>query len=191
MTDDQPQEPAPARTNNRSPGYLTHLVLCALAVTVAYFAGTPEVTRDFTERQERDFHVAAARAAHDSGKGGQVFFALSHLRSGKVDLEGLSFLLPAGEIRIDVEGHDLHKVTVLERHADWQLIEYVYGNSHTSVSRYRAYKDRVEPVSYRVTMHFGLFVFAIVALIAALLASTLVNAVWNALARRNKGPEAA
>ena len=179
------------KTKANSPGYLTHLVVYAVAVTAMYFVSTPEVTGPFNERQERDFHIAAAKLTKDSNDTTYVAFSLAQLKTGKVDLASVSFLLPEGNIKIDVSGHDLHKVTVLERHPDWQLVEYDYGNTHNSSSRYRAFKDRIEPVSYRITMDMGLFFSAIVLLIPASIVSILINAIWRAIVRRKKAADVA
>jgi hypothetical protein len=174
-------------TKGSSPGFLTHLVVYAVMLVAMYHTGTPEVTGNFTERQERDFHVAAVNLA----KGATPEpVSLGQIKAGKVDMSSLSFLLPQGDIKVAVPGHDFHKVTVLERHADWQLVEYRYGNGHDSVSRYRAFRDRVEPVSYRVTLDPGLLFNAIVLLIPAWIVAALINAVWNAVARRRKKPGA-
>src|SRR5438552_455272 len=146
MTQNKTEE----KTKGSSPGYLTYLVVYVVMVTAMYFASTPEVTGNFTERQERDFHIAAVSLTKAAKDTSYVAFSLAQFKTGKVDLASVSFLLPQGDIKIDVPG--LHKVTVLERHPDWQLVEYHYGNTHDSISRYRAFKDRIEPVSYRITM---------------------------------------
>lgn len=170
-----------------SPGRLTHFVVYAVALTVMYFARTPEITGNFTENQASHFHVAAVRLKAEPNKGGYAAYSLAQLNSGKVDLASLSFLLPQDVIASDalgIVGHDTHRVRVLERHPDWQLVEYQYGNTHDSVSRYRAFKDRIEPVSYRVTMHMGLMLAAIVLLFPAWIVGAIINAIWNAIARR-------
>jgi hypothetical protein len=151
-------------------------------VTIMYFTSTPEVVGNFSEREERDFHVAAVRLKMGANESKFVGYSLSYINSGKVDLASVSFLLP--EESIDIPGGDIHTVTILEHHPDWQLVEYRYGNTHDSVSRYRAFKGRIEPVSYRITMHPGVVFWALVLLIPAWLIGALINAVWNALARR-------
>jgi hypothetical protein len=178
-------------TKGSSPGYLTHLVVYVVAVTAMYFVSMPEVTGNFTERQERDFHVAAVSLTKDAKDANYVAFSLAQLKTGKVDLASVSFLLPQGDIKINIPGADLHKVTVLERHPDWQLVEYHYGNTHDSISRYRAFKDRIEPVSYRITMDMGLVFSAIVLLIPAAIVSALINAIWKRVARRRQTSDVA
>ncbi len=171
----------------RSPGYLTHLTLYVVAATVLYFVSTPEITGNLTERQQRDFHVAAFSSSTNVASP----VSLAQVQSGKVDLGSVSFLAPAGDITVTTSGHDLHKVTVLERHPDWQLVEYHYGNSHDSTSRYRAFKARVEPVSYRVTMDMGLFLSAVMLVVPVWIVAAAINALWNRIARRTKASEQA
>jgi len=181
VTDDKPKR--------SFPGHLTGLVVYAAALIALYFQSTPEVTGSFTEKQQRDFHVAAVRLGKDANDTSYAAYSLAQVKAGKVDLASMSFLLPRDVI--DIPGGDLHKVTVVERHPDWQLVEYRYGNTHDSISRYRAFKDRIEPVSYRITMHMGLAFGAIVLLIPAWIVSAVVNAIWNAVARRKKSSDAA
>ena len=178
------------KANGSSPGWLTHLVVYVVAVTAMYFGSTPEVTGDFSERQERDFHIAAVKRKKDANDADYVAVTLAALKAGKVDSASMSFLLPQDVVDIS-PGGDLHKVTVLERHPDWQLVKYNYGNTHDSVSRYRAFKDHIEPVSYRLTMDMGLFFSAIALLIPASLVSVLINAIWRLVARKKKAPNVA
>jgi|SRR5579859_97695 len=174
-----------ADNTKRSPGYVTHLVVYVLAVTVMYFVSTPEITGKLSDRQQRDFHVAAFSPSTNVA----YPVSLAQLNDGKVDLGSVSFLAPPGDITVSASGHDLHKVTVLERHPDWQLVEYHYGNSHDSKSRYRAFKARIEPVSYRVTMDIGLFLSAVILVVPAWIVAALINAVWNRAARMTKRSE--
>jgi len=190
MTQGNTKDKTKEEAKGSSPGYLTHLVVYVVAVTAMYFASTPEVTGNFTERQERDFHVAAVSLSKDGNDANIVALSLAQLKAGKVDLASVSFLLPEGSIKVNIPS-DLHKVTVLERHADWQLVEYQYGNTHDSTSRYRAFKDRIEPVSYRITMDMGLFFSAIVLLIPASIVSALINVIWKRVTRRKRLSDAA
>lgn len=171
------------------PGKLTHVAVFAMAFTALYVTGTPEITGNFSESQERGFHVAAIKLIKDEGKARYASYPLSFIKAGKVDSATVSFLLPEDRIErsdIDVPGGDLHQVAVLERHPDWQLVEYRYGNTHDSISKYRAFTDRVDPVSYRVTSHPGLFLGAIVLLFPVWIVSALTNAVWRKVATRRK-----
>jgi len=115
------------KTKGSSPGFLTHLLVYGVAVTAMYFASTPEVTGNFTERQERDFHIAAVSRAKGAKEARYVGISLAQLKAGKVDLASVSFLLPPGDIKISIPSSDVHKVTVIERHPDWQLVEYYFG----------------------------------------------------------------
>lgn len=168
-------------------GFLAFLVVYALMLVAMYFVSTPEVRGNFSERQERDFHVAAITPKDPN----PVAVSLAQLKAGKVDLSSTIFLLPDGNIRMNVQGHDLHMVTVLERHPDWQLVEYHYGNTHDSISRYRAFKDRIEPVSYRITMHPGMVLTAVVLLVPAWVVYALMKAVWKRVAARGRTADAA
>jgi hypothetical protein len=193
MSQDNTKDKAKERTKS-SPGHLTHFVVYVVALTAMYFASTPEVTEHFTEGQERDFHVAAIKLIKDAnGVEGPVYMAysLQLLKSGKVDLASVSFLLPQDAVNVFPDSGDINKATVLERHSDWQLIEYQFGNSHDSISRYRAFKDRIEPVSYRMTMNVGLFLGAIVLLIPVWIVSAVINAVWKAVTGRRKSGDKA
>ncbi|MSQ53031.1 MAG: hypothetical protein EXR28_14215 [Betaproteobacteria bacterium] len=178
-------------TIDRSPGSLTKYVVYALALPVMYFAMTPEITGNFNEGQARGFRVAAVKQIKDAnGAAATDYFAytLLQIQSGKIDMASVSFLLPQNIVNVFPDSGDENSATVLERHLDWQLIEYRFGNSYSSTSRYRAFKDRVEPVSYRITMGIGLFFGAIFLLIPVWIVSAAINAIWNAVTRRNERP---
>lgn len=186
MTQEIAKDKTKEETQGISPEFLTHFVVYVIAVTVMYFVWTPEVTGNFTEREERGFHVAAVSLTKGTKDASYVPFTLAYLKTGKVDLSSVSFLLPQGDIKINIPGAELHKVTVLERHPDWQLVEYRYVNTNNSTSRYRAFKDRIEPVSYRITMGMALVFNLIALLIPAVIVSALINAIWKSVARRRK-----
>lgn len=155
------------------------------AVTIMYRVATPEMAGPaLTEREERNFRVAALRLKPAPQEAKFVGYTLSSIRSGKVDPSAISFLLPNEPFEI-AQG-DIHSVSVLERHAEWQLVEYRFANTYDSVSRYRAFKDRIEPLSYRITMHPGVFIWAFLLLIPAWLVGALVNLVWPRLSREEK-----
>ena len=174
-----------------SPGCMTHFLIYAVAAGAMYFAGTPEITGNFSAAQERDFHIAAVRTAPSAGDGRFVALTLAALNAEKIDAASLTFLLPDGADRVNIPGGDIHEVIVLERHPDWQLLEYRFGNTHDSVSRYRAFGNRVEPVSYRMTMSMGLFFSAIVLLVPSLILSSLVNVIWRRVSLRRKAAHGA
>jgi hypothetical protein len=182
------------KAQNRSPGSLTKYVVYAVALPVMYLAMTPKITGNFTENEARGFRIAAVKSMKDAkdAKGAEyIAYSLAQIQSGKVDLQAVSFLLPQDVTNVYPDSGDTNEATVLERHSDWQLVEYRFGNSHSSTSQYRAFKDRIEPVSYRITMHMGLLFGAILLLVPAWIVAALVNAIWNAIAGRKKSSDAA
>ncbi len=185
------QDTTKQKTKGRSPGRLTHLVVYVVAVTAMYFVRNPEVTGNYSEMQERDFRIAAVSLTKDATNASYASFSLAQLKTGKVDVGSLSFLLPQGDTKIHIPGSDSQTVTVLERHPDWQLVEFHYWNTHYTISRYRAFKDRIEPVSYRIAMDMLLLPAAIVLLIPSAIVSALINAIWKRVDRRRKTSEVA
>jgi hypothetical protein len=172
---DTQQRNARARSRSRWAGIAAY----AAMVAVMYVYSTPTTTANFSENERKKFKVAAMRLSPAAGESRFLGVSLADIDSKKVDPASVSFLLPAGPI--DIRQGDLHEVVVLERHPDSQLVEYRYANTVNSDSRYRAYRDRVEPVSYRVTMHPGIFILAFVLVIPAALVQWLVR---QALSRR-------
>lgn len=173
---------APTKARPRSLGCLTHFVVFVLVFVAFYKSQYPRVyTPPLSEGATRHFMVALA--PHPVGSPAKVRPAsLRDLREGRVDTSKFTFLLPPGPIEVDAES-DHHNVTVIERHADWQLIEYYYGNTSDSIGRYRAWRDRLEPVEYRVIADASLGVVAPVLLVISLLLSTLLNFAWRRVAR--------
>ena len=168
-----------------SPGLITFLVLYAAGLTAFYSTTTtlPEpTTANFTEAQERDFHIAAVPLRQKRATLAIVVTSLAEIKAGEVDPAAIGFLLPEGHIDVQVPGHDLNQVTVLERHPDWQLVEYRFSNAHNSVSRYRAFTDHIEPVSYRSYAGAQALFPAIGLLIPAALLSWFINFVWRQVA---------
>jgi hypothetical protein len=153
--------------------WLLFVVIYAPLGALAYFASTPEQTGDFA-RIEKQFRVMAWT---DGGAQPSTLAGMAKPDAGR------SFLLPGRTA--EVPGGDLHRATVLESRADWQLIEYEYGNTVSSVSRYRAFRDRVEPLSHRVTFHPGVLVTLTIAAVLAWLLAATVNWLW---ARKIKKP---
>jgi hypothetical protein len=185
------QDTTKDKAKGSSPGRLTHLVVYVVAVTAMYFVRNPEVTGNYSEMQEHDFHIAAVSLAKDAKSSSYVAFSLTQLKTGKVELGSVSFLLPQGDTKIHIPGSNSQTVTVLERHPDWQLVEFHYWNTHFTISRYRAFKDRIEPVSYRMAMDMLLLPAAIVLLIPATVVSALINAIWKRVDRRRKTSDVA
>lgn len=170
------------KATRSSAGTWVFLVVYAASVAWMYVASTPEITGSFSEREERTFRVAAVKASGASGQREYVVYTLARLRQPGVDLSQISFLLP--EKVVSIPGGDLHRATVLEDHTSWQLIQYDFGNTHSSISRYRAFKDRIEPISYRVTFHPGIVISGFLLLIPALIAAALANWIGRAIASR-------
>lgn len=161
-------------------------IVWAVSLPAAYRLATPEVTDFSGGEQDRDFRIAARRTTDERLPLAEQIevFRLADLRAGKVDTTDLSFLLP-GDVPRAVPGGDTNRVTIVERGSDWQLVRYDYGNGHSSVSRYRAFDRRIEPVSYRMTGNFAIFIAAWFLLIPARGASLLLHALWR-LARRSR-----
>ncbi|HKU46405.1 MAG TPA: hypothetical protein VJQ58_05940 [Burkholderiales bacterium] len=137
---------------------------------LGYLASTPEETRDFTS-VARHFHVMAMR------DGKPLPATLATLPKGE---PAITYLLPVAVI--EVPGGDLHRATVLESQPDRQLVRYDYGNTVDSVSRYRAFRDRVEPVSHRVEFHPGVLITLGVLLLPAWVLSYVANWLWRRIA---------
>lgn len=165
----------------RKAGRWVSLIAYVVGFVWLYVASTPEITGSFSEGERRQFRVMAVKAAEQSARPEYVTMTLGQLGARGDDRSRMSFLLPGKTT--EIPGGDLHRATVLESHTDWQLIRYDYGNTHTSVSRYRAFRDRVEPVSYRVTFHPGLLIGAVVLLVpawlAGLAAGWIAKRVWK------------
>lgn len=168
----------------RGPGCLTHIVLYVVAAVGVYFAMTPESKGPFSEAEKRVFRIAAVLPAEQGKPPRVVATSLERASSGKAGA-GVTFLLPAGPVDVQAGG-DHHAVLVLERHPDWQLVQYEFQNTHSSVSRYRAYRDRVDPVSFRTTMHMGLGVAFVLLILPVALVAAVVNAIWRRAAARRQ-----
>ena len=146
-----------------------------LAVLV-YFASAPEETSDFT-RVAKQFRVMAMR------DGKPVSMTLAEVSKPG---HGVSFLLP-GRV-VELPGGDLHKATVLESQPERQLVQYEYSNTIDSISRYRAFRDRVEPVSHRLTAYPALVISLVAILLPAWLLSLVVNWLWGRMAGEKAQP---
>jgi hypothetical protein len=166
-------------------GCLLPLVVYVALLVPGYFLTLPPaVTEDFS-RHSRSFSIAGVRAGDAGGEVEYLAWTLARVARGPADA-GVTFLLPEPQVTIDVG--DIHRVRVLEEHGDWQLVEYDYANTHTSTSVYRAYRDRVEPVSYRVTSSIAHAFLAMVLIVPAYLVAAIIIAVRNRRARRTQRP---
>ena len=143
-----------AKRTQQSPGCLLQLACYLVLLVPGYFASLPSaVTGPFEDRDARLFMLAVV--SHETADATTTYSAMSlaEYRDGALSTDTSGILLPDDDITIN-DG-DSHHVQVIERHADWQLIEFSYSNTHTSVSRYRAFPDRVEPVYYQMTSSDG------------------------------------
>lgn len=170
------------KEKRKSSGCMTFIAIYGSCLFVTYFATTPKQTEDFTGRTAREFSVAGVMTSNlDEGVSYRAF-NLEFLTSGKLDITDLTFLLPQKSITINVG--DIHSAEILEDNGEWQLVAFYYSNTRTSTSIYRAYKDRIEPVSYRVTSSAGHVFLAMILLIPALVLSKIVTAILDWRAKR-------
>jgi len=181
-------------TETRDNGEKRHRTGCLLplglyvAVLVTGYLVTrpPLITEDFSGPTSRSFSIAVVEETDAGYHYGRQTLETIQVRDA--GLPSLAYLLPQQRVTIDVG--DIHHATVIEDHDDWQLIEYDYSNTYMATSVYRAYTDRIEPVSYQMTSSvgdaIGFMAVTILALLLYLLAAS-VNYVRN---RRNKGVRA-
>ena len=178
-----------AESTNRELGWiksgcLTFILIYGLCLIVLYFTSTPTQTTDFVDRTAHEFTVAGVvRSNLNEGEDYRVF-NLERLNAGSIDLTGITFLLPQRSITINVG--DIHRAEILEDHGEWQLVAFHYSNTRTSTSIYRAYQDRIVPVSYRLTSSVGQFFGAIFLLIPAFIASAVITGILNWRANRRR-----
>ena len=157
-----------------------------MSLVAGYLASTPTETEDFSGRTAREFSIAAV-STDDSGEVAYRSLNLEILNSGDYDTTNLSFLLDQPSVTINVG--DIHRAEVLEDHGEWQLVAFHYSNTRTSTSIYRAYPDRVEPVSYRLTSSVGHMFMAIIFLIPAFVVSWIIATIiaWRRRAAQPSG----
>ena len=162
-----------------------HLLCC---VVRWYFVTRPLlITDDFSAPTSRSFSIAIIKET-DSG---YTFGArkLETIRERDPELPSFQYLLPQEEITIDVG--DIHRARILEDHDDWQLVEFNYSNTYMATSIYRAYDDRIEPVSYQMTASIGDAVMGTAVTVLAVLLyalALLINFLRNRRAN-NQPPE--
>lgn len=158
----------------------------AVLVTGFYLTRPPLVTEDFTGRVARSFWVATVTESDTGFEYGAV--RLESIIARDARLRALEFLLPEERITINVS--DIHHAAILEDNGEWQLIEFNYSNTYMATSIYRAYPDRVEPVSYQlkssVSDAFVAMQFTVVAVGLYLLA-VLINLIRNWRLRKAGG----
>ena len=178
------------KSQPKTSGCLVFIVVYLLCLVGMYFTTIePEETKDFTGRVAKEFSVAGFVKTKSPQNREYKVFSLEALKSGNIDLSDIIFLLPEKAITINVG--DIHHVKILEDHGEWQLVAFNYSNTRTSTSKYRAYDDRIEPVSYKLTSHVGQAFLAIGLLIPALILSMIITAILNWHAKRAIRPEVA
>jgi len=163
-------------------GMTIFLVIYIASLIAMYVASTPTETTNFTGLTARNFTVAGIVTGEVTNDSPYRVLNLQQLTAGNVDLSEITFLLPQPTITINVG--DIHRVEVLEFHDDWQLVAFHYSNTRTSTAIYRAYPDRVEPVSYRLTSSAGHLFYAVLLLIPAVFLTWVITTFCNWRARR-------
>jgi hypothetical protein len=164
-------------------GCLIPIGLYFAVLVVGFFVTRPPlITEDFPEQVVRSFSVAVVEEA-DNGSNYERR-TLEIIQERNTDSRPYRYLLPERNITID--NGDIHHATVIEDNGASQLIEFNYSNTYMATSIYRAYEDRVEPVSYQMTSSVGdvmmAMVFTVVAALLYLIAR-LINYIRN---RRSK-----
>jgi hypothetical protein len=171
------------KKQNRKYTLAIFIVVYGLGLIVTYVVTTPTETPPFDERVNWNFTLAGVITGDVTNNQRFRVLNLQQLKTGNVDLSEMTFLLPRPTVTIDVG--DIHRVEVLEFHDDWQLVAFHYSNTRTSTAVYRAYANRIEPVSYRVTSTAGHLAYAAVLLIPAFLISRIIAGFLGWRARRS------
>jgi hypothetical protein len=161
---------------------LIFIAIYGVSVIILYAWSTPKETTDFSGTTARHFTIAGIVTGDTVAGSPYRALQLEDVVSGDMDLEGITFLLPQPAITINVG--DIHRAEITEDHGEWQLVTYYYSNTRTSQSVYKAYADRVEPVSYRVTSSAGQLAAFLMALVPAAILTSIIGSVLNWLARR-------
>lgn len=176
------------RNKRSSRGVFIFIAVYGVSLVALFVLSTPTETDDFTGPAAGHFTVAGIVAGGDAIEQPYRVFSLARLNSGDLDLDGVSFLLPKPKITINVG--DIHRAQILEDHGDWQLVQFNYSNTRTSTSVYRAYADRIEPVSYRLTSS-PMHMFAVMLLFAVSLVITgIITGILKLRARRTQQTQA-
>lgn len=163
----------------RRVGCLVPLGLYIAVLVIGFLVTRPPLISDnFPEEVVNRFSVAIVEEGADGAVYGRQ--TLQTVRERDSELPSFRYLLPERNITINVG--DIHHATVLEDHGDWQLVEFNYSNTYMATSVYRAYEDRVEPVSYQMTSSVGDVMMAMAVTIIAVLLyflAVLVNYARN------------
>jgi len=175
-------KPAAKEVQSNKYGLPIFIVVYMASLIVMYVFSTPTETADFSESIDWDFTVAGVVTGEVTNNRPYRVLTLGQLNSTEPDLSDITFLLPRPTITINVG--DIHRVEILENHDDWQLVAFHYSNTRTSTAIYRAYTDRVEPVSYRVTSSAAHLFYAVLLLFPAYLLARIITPILNWIARR-------
>jgi len=171
-------------------GCLIPLGLYVAVLVIGFYATRPPLITEnlYGERTLTRFSIATVVDGENGYEYGRwTLRTVSEIGTGSPPRR---FLLPEPEITIYVG--DIHHARIIEDHDDWQLIEFNYSNTYHSTSIYRAFADRIEPVSYQVNssvtdaliaMLFTAFSVALYLLVA------LVNFVWKRWVRKDEDTE--
>jgi hypothetical protein len=157
-------------------GPLSFIALVALGMAIATQrpAGIQAVG-DFTVSATQPRVLAIGKS---SSAPSYISLTLEELDKTKGALSQVSFLLP--EDRVDLAGGSVHHVRVLERHADFQIVEYTYASGKWRTRlQYRAFRDRIVPLDRRTTNHLaGLYAIVPVAILA-LIGAAFAHLGWK------------
>jgi hypothetical protein len=163
-------------SKKRRTGCLLPLGIYLVAVIVMYFLSVPStVTDDFGGNTARIFSVATVSESEGGTDYGRT--TLESIEERDEELPPQHFLLP--EERITIVRGDVHHAVVLEDHGDWQLIEFKYNNTYMASSVYKAYADRVEPVSFKMHAHVGQTTMAFLLILPAWFVAWLITFLRN------------
>jgi len=151
-----------------------------LFIIVIIFHSSLVERTNFTGKTAQQFFVAGLIQTDPPQSSDFTLFRLEDLQSEKKQHKKINFLIPDNTKMIQF--HDYGRATVLADHGDWQLIEFSYSDTYMSTSVYKAYKNRVEPVSYLLPFHMLYFIWFIIALIPALIVFLIVIKIINRFA---------
>ncbi len=152
-------------TKKHRTGCLIPLGIYIAVLVIGFFTTRPApITDDFADRASRKFSIATVRESADGFEYGRQ--TLEGYLERDPERLAFSYLLPEAKITIQVG--DIHQAAIIEDHGDWQLIEFNYSNTYMATSIYRAYTDRIEPVSYQLNSSVGDAMAGMIVTIAAL-----------------------
>jgi len=170
-----PTDAAAQKKRRSAYGLMIFVAIYGVGLVVMYFVTTPTETDDFTGPIARNFTIAGIVTGEVTDDRPYRVLNLERLNAGELDLSDITFLLPQPTITINVG--DIHRAEILEDHGEWQLVAFHYSNTRTSTAVYRAYVDRIEPVSYRLTSSAGHLFYAVLLLIPTAFLTWIITAI--------------